>query len=197
MYKTLTTRIVGVAPFLAHNGQTADPLNKFAKAMKEISGKRKKTEADLIELARIEYLAGLYMGPNGPIIPSVMLEAAITEGAKKAKNGKLTQAGVIVDRHADLEYDGPRSTEGLLADDSFRLVNPVRIGQQKVVRTRPIFREWAADIEVKYLDDIIGERDLLAAIRAAGVYCGIGDWRPRNGRFALASDMQQEVKSAA
>ena len=91
MYKTLTTRVVGVAPLLMHNGQTADPLNKFAKAMKEIAGKRKKTEADLVELARIEYLAGLYMGPNGPVIPSVMLEAAITEGAKKAKNGKLTQ----------------------------------------------------------------------------------------------------------
>lgn len=189
MYKTLNTRIVGVAPFIMHNGQTADPLNKFAKAMKEISGKRKKTEADLIELARIEYLAGLYMGPSGPVIPSVMLEAVITKGAAKAQNGRLTEAGVIVDRHADLEYDGPRTADDLEKDENFRLVSPVKIKQQKVIRTRPIFREWAADLEIKYLDDIINERDLIIALRAAGTYVGIGDWRPRNGRFALAADM--------
>jgi len=179
-----------------HNGQTADPLNKFAKAMKEISGKRKKTEADFIELARIEYFAGLYIDKDGPIIPSVMLEAMITKGAAKAKNSKLAEAGVIVDQHGYLEYDGPRTPEELVADDRFRLTVPVRIGQQKVIRTRPIFRQWAADIEIKYLDDIINERDLLTALRAAGTYVGIGDWRPRNGRFALAADMAA-LKEAA
>ena len=197
MYKTLKTRLVSVAPFIMHNGQTADPLNKFAKAMKEISGKRKKTEADFIELARIEYFAGLYMGENGPIIPSVMLEAVITGGAKKAKNGKLAEAGVIVDRHVDLEYDGPRTPEELVANDRFRLTCPVRIGQQKVIRTRPIFPQWAAEVEIKYLDDIINERDLLTALRAAGTYVGVGDWRPRNGRFALAVDMDVALKEAA
>lgn len=196
MYKTLKVKIVSVAPFIMHNGQTADPLNKFAKAMKEISGKRKKTEADFQELARVEYLAGLYMGENGPVIPSVMLEAIITKGAAKAKNGRLTEAGVIVERNAELEYDGPRTPDELAADDRFRLVAAVRIGQQKVMRTRPIFREWSATIEIKYLDDIINERDLLSALRAAGTYVGVGDWRPRNGRFALEADIAAMKKAA-
>jgi hypothetical protein len=46
MYKLLSLTIVGTAPLLMHNGQTADPLNKYAKMLKSVSGKRKKTEAD-------------------------------------------------------------------------------------------------------------------------------------------------------
>lgn len=189
MYKTLKTRIVGIAPMIMHNGQTADPLNKYAKLMKEISGKRTKTEADYAEMAKIEFIASLYMSADGPVISSRLLEANITNGARKSKLGKLTQAGVIVERHSSLEYDGPRDAYALLEDENFRLAVPVRIGQQKVIRTRPIFNEWAADIEIKYLDDVINERDLLTALRNAGSFSGLGDWRPRYGRYCLAQDM--------
>lgn len=190
MYKTLKVQVIGIAPLLMHNGQTADPLNKFAKAMKEVSSKRKKTEADYEEMARIEFIAGLYMDKDGPVIPSRMIEANITNGARQAKLGKLAQAGVIVDRHAKLEYDGPRDAKSLFEDDNFRFAVPVRIGQQKIIRTRPIFNEWKAEIEVKYLDDVINQRDLMTAIRNAGALAGFGDWRPRYGRFGLSSDME-------
>jgi len=46
---------------IMHNGQTADPLNPFSKAMKEISSKRKKTDTDYEAMANIEYRAGLYL----------------------------------------------------------------------------------------------------------------------------------------
>jgi hypothetical protein len=197
MYKTLTTRVIGIAPLIMHNGQTADPLNKYAKAKKEIANKRKKTEADYMELMRIEFLAALYLGPDGPVIPSTMIESNITEGAKKSKNGKLAQAGVMVDRHAKLEYDGPRTWEELFDEERFRLTIPVKIGMQKVVTCRPIFKEWSATIEVRYLDDILNERDLLTAIRAGGTYAGYGTWRPRHGRFALESDLAKELPLAA
>lgn len=108
MYKTLTTKVIGIAPLIMHNGQTADPLNKYAKAMKEVSGKRKKTEADYIKLAEIEFKAGLYMNVEGPVVPSQMIEATILAGARKSKLGKLAQAGIIVEKHASLIYDGPR-----------------------------------------------------------------------------------------
>src|ERR1700760_417784 len=128
MYSALNARISGIAPLIMHNGQTADPLNRYAKLMKEISGKRKKTEADFMEMAKIEFLAGLYMGPKGPIIPAVMLEANLVRGARKTKTGQLVEAGVICDQHAILEYDGPRTGEELFANDKFRLSVPVRIG---------------------------------------------------------------------
>lgn len=192
MYKTLKVCVVGIAPLLMHNGQTADPLNKFAKAMREVSSKRKKTEADYEEMARIEFIAGLYMDANGPVIPSRMIEATITNGAKTSKLGKLAQAGVIADRHATLEYDGPREASALFEDERFRFSVPVKIGQQKVVRTRPIFNEWQAELTIQYLDDVINQRDLMTAIRNAGTYAGFGDWRPRYGRFVLEADMKMQ-----
>lgn len=191
MYKTLNIEIVGTGPMLMHNGQTADPLNKYARMMKEISGKRNKTEADFLEMARIEFAAGLYANADGPVLPARSLEATIIEGARKSKLGKLALAGVIVERHAQLEYDGPRDTKALFEDDRFRFAVAVRVGTAKVMRTRPIFNEWSAKVDVRYLGDIINERDLLTAIRNAGQLCGIGDWRPRYGRFALREDLPQ------
>jgi hypothetical protein len=88
MYKLLSLTIVGTAPLVMHNGQTADPLNKYAKMLKAVSSKRKKTEADYEELARIEFFAGLYMDQNEPAIPARLLEAAVVEGARKSKSGK-------------------------------------------------------------------------------------------------------------
>lgn len=191
-YSRLAIEIVGVAALIMHNGQTADPLNHYSRELKAVSGKRNKTESDFAEMARIEYHAGLYVDDRGrPIIPSRLLEAAVIEGAKKSKLGKQAQAGVIVEAHAVLGYDGPRTAQALFEDDRFRFAVPVRVGQQKVVRTRPIFREWSAKIEVSFLPDIINERDLRIAVRNAGMLCGIGDWRPRYGRFVMREDLPQ------
>lgn len=197
MYKTFKTRVVGIAPLIMHNGQTADPLNKYSKRIKEISGKRKKTEADYEKMAEIEFKAGLYMDEDGPIIPGVMIEACLLVGARKSKNGRLAQAGIIVEKNAKLEYDGPRTEEGLVNDENFRRVDPVRVGTSKVMRTRPWFRNWSVELEVLYLADVINERDLISAIRDAGSYAGFGDWRPRYGRFAQETDIAKEMPLAA
>jgi hypothetical protein len=191
MYNLLSLTIVGTAPLVMHNGQTADPLNKYAKMLKVVSAKRKKTEADYEELARIEFVAGLYMDQTGPVIPARLLEAAVVEGARKSKTGKQIQAGVIVEKHATLVYDGPRMAKALFEDERFRLAVPVRIGQVKVVRTRPVFANWSAAIELSYLEDIVNPADLTGAVRAAGMLVGLGDWRPRYGRFALQRDLPE------
>lgn len=197
MYKTLNVEVVGIAPLIMHNGQTADPLNKYAKAIKEISGKRKKVEADYEEMARIEFHAGLYMDRDGPILEARVIEATVTAGARKSKSGKSAQAGVIVEQHARLEYDGPRTADALFRDDNFRLVAPVRVGQVKVMRTRPIFPKWSAKLVISYLADVMNERDLVTAVRNAGAFAGFGDWRPRYWRFALAQDVVMPQAQAA
>ena len=100
MYKTISLKIVGTAPLVMHNGQTADPMNRYARMLKAVTGKRKKTEADYEEVARIEYFAGLYVDQGGPVLPARLLEAAVVEGARKSKSGKQTQAGAIIEKHA-------------------------------------------------------------------------------------------------
>ena len=181
--KTIQLKIVGVSPFISHNGQTADPLNKFSKAIKEISGKRKKTDADYEEMARLEFLAGLYVSKGDIVLPSTVIEAAAINGAKKIKSGQQAKAGLFVEHHGTFEYEGPRNPDDLWANESFRIVSPVKIGMSKVMRTRPIFNKWSSVFTVTYVDDLINEATVLEAFKHAGQQCGVGDWRPKFGRF--------------
>ena len=48
--KVLSFHIQGTVPTLMHNGRLADPLDEKSILLKEITGKRKKTEADQMEM---------------------------------------------------------------------------------------------------------------------------------------------------
>jgi hypothetical protein len=76
-WQTLTYKLTSSAPLIMHNGQTADPLNKWSKSLKQISSKRMKTDADYEEMARIEFMAGLYLGKDGPVVPANLIDALI------------------------------------------------------------------------------------------------------------------------
>lgn len=184
-YKTLKFRITSAAPLLMHNGQTADPLNRHSVSIGEITSKRKKTEADHKELSRREFYAGLYLDGGTPCIPAEMVEAALIKGAMKEKQGPGAKAGIIVENNAKLEYDGPSKPDDLWADEKFRLRIPAKIGTSKVIRTRPRFDEWSAEIVVKYLPSLINEKAIRGFLVTAGEQIGIGDWRPRFGRFSV------------
>ena len=182
-WQTLQFRLTGDAPFIMHNSQTADPLNKFSKAMKAISGKRKKTDSDLEELARIEFLAGLYMGETGPVVPAMVVDACIINAAKRSKEGMIAKSGFFASSNAPLEYDGPRTADELWQDDRFRLSVPVRVQSARVIRTRPIFHEWAVTATVQYEDSVVTAAAVAGWFAIAGALVGVGDWRPRYGRF--------------
>jgi hypothetical protein len=59
------------------------------------------------------------------------------------------------------------------------------------MRTRPCFREWACSVQFDLISNLVSERQITALIAAAGMICGVGDWRPQkggsNGKFALVS----------
>ena len=52
--KILKFRFESVSPLLQHDDKMANPFNDYTKRMKAISSKRKKTDDDLMEIARIE-----------------------------------------------------------------------------------------------------------------------------------------------
>lgn len=58
--KILKFRFESVSPLLQHDDKMANPFNDYTKRMKAISSKRKKTDDDLMEMARIEWMASLY-----------------------------------------------------------------------------------------------------------------------------------------
>lgn len=185
-YQTLSFRIVGVSPLLMHNGQLSDPLSPFSRSLAEVHSKRKKTDADHLELARREYYGGLYMSNGAPCIPGEMLEAMMIGGAKKEKMGNQAKAGIIVEGNPALEYEGPKDPKDLWEDPRFQLRTSARVGMARVQRTRPRFDDWALSFEVKFLPSLINAKSVRSFLVVAGEQIGIGDWRPRFGRFEVA-----------
>lgn len=177
--------VTGTAPLLMHNIRLANPLDPIARQMKEISGKRKKTDADHEDLARLEFVGGLYLLDEiGPYVPGVNLEKAIVEGGRITKQGRQVERGLFVtDNEVPLLYRGPRDPEALWADPSFRSVMAVKVGQARVMRTRPVFREWALEFDAEVDEGLLSVDVLDAITRDAGSMVGIGDYRPRFGRF--------------
>jgi len=182
-WQSLTYRLTSSAPLICHNGQTADPTNKWSKAMKAISGKRAKTDADFEELARIEFLAGLYMSAEGPIIPNTVFDSMIVNAAKKRKEGQVAKSGCFCLDHAQLEYDGPRAADALWAEERFRFASLVRVSMSRVVRMRPRFDDWACTVKLNIEDTLANATQVDEWLRIAGTQVGLGDWRPQFGRF--------------
>ena len=174
---------------LCHNGQTADPRNIYSKAMKAISGKRKKTDADYEEMARLEWLAGLYRFQDDIVIPDYVLEAVFINGAKKSKRGPQAKCGMFFTEHAPLEFPSKPVTitdetlSDLFLSGEFTHTVGVKVGMAKVMRTRPMFRNWSLVATAQFDPDVLNLRDIEEIAIDAGKLVGLGDWRPKHGRF--------------
>jgi hypothetical protein len=135
----------------------------------------------------VEYEAGLYLNAKRQVIlPSRVLEAHISLAARKTKEGKQSLAGMFVDTDGLLNYEGgPLTVDELLDSEEHRLVVPVRVGMARVIRTRPMFRNWSTTFKVSVLDELVTPSTLRAWIINGGNLIGIGDYRPRYGRYEL------------
>lgn len=180
-----TLTIEGTAPILMHNARLADPLDPAAKVVKRLSSKQKKTDDDHMALAEAEYRGGLYLDSDvGPYIPGENLMATLVEGAKLNKLGVKVKRGVLIETDINpLAYTGPRDADDLWDDENFRLRASVKVGMSRVVRTRPMFSSWRVQCE-GVLDESQLDLDQLGQIAEnSGSFIGLGDWRPRFGRF--------------
>jgi hypothetical protein len=134
-------------------------------------------------MARLEFYAGLYMGPSGPVLPSYMIDAVMVAGAKKSKEGQIAKSGVFCTEHATLEYDGPRTAEELWEDERFRFSAIVRVQNARVARMRPRFESWQAIVKLKFEPTTLNVSRIDDWLKVAGSQIGVGDWRPQFGRF--------------
>ena len=187
-------RLDSVQPMLMHNNQTCNPLNKYAKAMKAITSKRKKTDEDFEELSKIEWEAGLYFSNElGPYVPSINVEGMLREAAKKLKKGKdVTQSVRVFPLEIPLQYTGPRDLDGLkkiafsgekVNGEDFFDMRAVGVNQSTVMRTRPRFNKWAVEFEIIADDTVFNIDDIIQIISIAGNKIGLSDYRPRYGTF--------------
>jgi len=182
-WQTVRYKLTSSAALIQHNGQTANPANKWARLFKEISSKSSKTEPDYKEMAHLEFLAGLYLDKDGPILITEMIDALVLTAAKKFKQGQTAKSGCFCLNHARLEYEGPRTAEELWADERFHFPRLVRIRGSRVLRMRPIFQDWSAIVTLNIEDTLINIVRVDEWMRVAGTQIGLGDWRPQYGRF--------------
>lgn len=183
LYKSIKFKITGVAPLLLHNGQLANPLNTFSKQLKEVSKKRDKTDADFEELARIEFYGSLYTMSGGVIcLPGEVLESAFSSAASALKLKKKSQGAIVCPDNYPLVYDGPQSIAERWKDEACRLIHAVKVGQSRVMRTRPMFNQWSCEFEIRYDTTKMNERDVIQIVNLMGD-AGLCDWRPKFGRF--------------
>lgn len=186
-YEFVEATIAGVAPLLLHNAQLADPMNEITRAIKAITAKKtKKTDTDLEELARLEFMGGLYLDGNGrPAIPGECVEGAIRDGAKKTRKGRDVQCGVLSDGVWPLEYDGPADPAALWADARFRDYRGCKVAKGIVMRMRPRFPEWRLTFQVAYHPEVVSVTALQEWLVTAGQFVGLCDYRPKYGRFTV------------
>lgn len=195
-HNQIKMRWIGTRPLLVHNGRLANPLDDMAKAMKGITGKRKKTDEDLMELQRLEWRGGLYYDERitpdthveglGPVMPGVCIDATIVSAAKLSKMGATTKRGVMVSEDSvAIEYAGPRDPDKMWESGNFHDTRTVRNQANRVVRCRPKFTEWAITFTVEFDSDVINRQDLIDICNTAGNLVGLCDYRPRYGRFSV------------
>ena len=193
----LNLNMKGIRPIILHNGRTADPLDPWAKKLKSISAKRKKTEEDHELMGEIEFEAGLYWSDDlGVYMPVDNLQRMFLDACKKIRMGRES-IGIMVDTEygCPIIFPNHKNLKQLKADPEARIRKLVSIGGVKVVRTRPLVPTgWTMTIPVELDPDII-DRDTFAQIAdIAGHRIGLGDWRPAApkvpgsfGRFTVES----------
>jgi len=186
-WQTIQIEVKGLTPLLLHNGQTTDTLNPYSKRLKEVTGLRKKTDADQMEIARIEWEASLYTDEKEQVVvPGVNIESMIISAAKKIKQGVTAKASILSDGMWPLLIGGKAvKVSKILNDPAYIDKRRVVISRAAVMRTRPIFRDWDLTFSLSYDPDSVNEKDVIKMVDIAGSQIGLGDFRPKFGRFAV------------
>jgi hypothetical protein len=177
----------GISPLLMHSDRFANPLDPATKAHKELTGKRKKTDADHEDIAKSEWFGSLYHDPDiGIYIPGQNIDAALVEAAKLRKLGKhIKRAAMVLEDRVKLRYEGARDPEKLFNDPQFVDVRGVKVAMAKLMRCRPRFNKWSIEFSVILDEELMNPDELRGIVADAGRMVGLCDYRPRFGKFTV------------
>ena len=182
----ITVVLDGTSALLMHNPQMADPNFEPTRRIKELTGKRKKTDEDLRLIERLEWYGGLY-AENGLIVqPTSKVRKCIINAGKISKQGKMVERALSFGSlNVPLTHDGPREIDAVFADRRFHSRLSVGVQGKRVMRTRPAFPTWALRLEGLFIEDAgLNFEELQRIVALAGLSEGIGDNRVNGyGRF--------------
>lgn len=189
--ETVKVEWTGTRPLMMHSERLANPRDPIAQEMAKLTSranKEKKTLANIERLSRLEWEGGMYFDSElGPVIPAWNIQACITEGARLSKQGKAIERGVLIEEdNCAVIYSGPRDLEKMwAAGHRFVDTRSVGVNGSRVMRTRPIFRDWKIGFTVVFDASLIERATLLDVMRDAGRLIGLGEFNQRFGRFEV------------
>lgn len=188
LHLTLTgTRV----PMLQHNGRLANPLDPHTRALKALTGKRTKTDEDLVAVMRAEARGGCWETEDGLLgVPNAAVWRAIYDAAKAFKRGEdIKRALSFEDVTMPLFVDGATHTcDEWVASPGNIDYRPAKLMGKKVMRARAkVPAGWVSKHTLELLTDVMDARDLVPIVERAGRLVGIGDWRPIYGKFVVTA----------
>jgi len=181
---TLDVIIKGTRPLLMHS---------TAGMLKPKSNKVKSSEHDPVE----EAAECLYLNEAKKIcVPSMAVLSAMRKAAtqlKKAGAGKKTLKDFVF---SGLQIE-PDMIE--LPDQKYEIdIRPVVIMRSRIMRARPLFKNWELTFKIKNLDEQTWDNGTIRQVLSeAGQYQGLLDFRPLFGTFEIVSmktESGKEVK---
>lgn len=176
----------GTSPLLMHNPRMVDPEFEISREIKAIAAKRRKTDEDHRQIAKLEWYGGLYDVDGVVVQPTSKVRKCVINAAKITKMGKAVERALSFgDLHVPLVYKGPSEIDSLFADDQYHSRLSVGVQGKRVMRTRPKFLPWSLVVNGILVEDAGLNLDELTRIVAlAGIAEGIGDNRVNGyGRF--------------
>ncbi|WP_418992517.1 hypothetical protein [Alistipes sp.] len=185
--KRIRFEIESDGPLLQHDDKAANPFNEYAKRLKVLSTKGVRGEEELMEAARTEWMAALYHSPErGYFLKAACFEGALAEAAGARRRGKVFREAVRVADDPALRFKHEKlAPEGLFLREEYKDFRTVKRRGERILRCRPIFRQWSCRVEVWYDPSRLHGQEVVEAMEYAGRYIGLCDYRPRYGRFAV------------
>ena len=167
-------RLEGISPLLMHRFTDEDQMSATNGSRVSSAAKDRGTPKEQAEKS-------LYLTPEGELcLNQPMIMASIINGGKFFKNGKskiTTLKNSIIPAVFFLgEPYYPLITENGWEVDA----RPVRIPSTggRIIRYRPIFQDWAVDLDAELDEEEINPKLMREIVDAAGKKIGIGDFRP-------------------
>lgn len=170
--KTVNISIQGVVPLLMHRFPIDEKNNGKAKRRAEVYNFDKDCQK------------ALYSNSGGCYVPSTWVSAMLKKaGAHFKKQGGSTYRD-IMDASVFIE-PSEIPLDKKTYDEKF--IVPVVIRRQRIVKARPKFNSWRITFVIHFDEELISKDVLRQILEEGGETIGLGDWRPKYGRFKVVT----------
>lgn len=175
----LTLNIVGTGSLLTHN-----PISMFSQ---NSGGKKGNIHPSPEEDAEM----GCYRLEDGGFgLPGVAFRSAIVKAAGQWKAKRQSMASILAHIEVKEEFAKLTTPDGEPIKSYEIDRRRVVIQKQGVIRARPKFTPWAAQITIVYDEQLVPNPSIITDIATdAGRRIGVGDYRPERkgwfGRFSV------------